>query len=60
MGLRTEKNFVQANALDVVMAVPRKPARNLVDDRHGDKFPVDPSGLTPKYMLKKVCLLVAR
>ncbi len=54
MGTRTEKNFVQTNALDVVMTVPKKPERNIVDDRFGDKFPIDPSGLTPKYMFKKV------
>ncbi|CAF2377442.1 unnamed protein product [Rotaria sp. Silwood2] len=53
MGARTEKNFIQTNALDVVMTVPRKPERNVVDDRFGDKFPVDPSGLAPKYIFKK-------
>ncbi|CAF0774879.1 unnamed protein product [Rotaria sordida] len=53
MGARTEKNFIQTNALDVVMTVPKKPERNIVDDRYGDKFPIDPSGLTPKYILKK-------
>jgi hypothetical protein len=54
MGVRTEKNFVQTNALDVVMTVPKKPERNIVDDRFGDKFPVDSSGLAPKYIFKKV------
>ena len=56
MGARTEKNFVQTNALDVVMTVPKKPERNIVDDRFGDKFSIDPSGLTPKYVFKKVSL----
>ena len=54
MGTRTEKNFIQSNALDVVMTVPKKAERKLVDDRFGDKFSLDPSGLTPKYLLKKV------
>lgn len=54
MGTRTEKNFVQTNALDVVMTVPKKPERNIVDDRYGDKYPIDQSGLTPKYIFKKV------
>lgn len=54
MGARTEKNFIQTNALDVVMTVPKKPERNVVDDRFGDKFPIDTSGLTPKYVMKKV------
>jgi hypothetical protein len=58
MGARTEKNFVQTNALDVVMTVPKKPERNIVDDRFGDKYPIDTSGLTPKYVLKKVCLFI--
>ncbi|CAF2146833.1 unnamed protein product [Rotaria magnacalcarata] len=53
MGTRTEKNFVQTNALDVVMTVPKKPERNVVDDRFGDKFPIDQSGLAPKYVFKK-------
>jgi len=35
------------------MAVPKKPERNIVDDRFGDKFPIDPSGLLPKYLKKK-------
>ncbi len=54
MGARTEKNFVQTNALDVVMTVPKKPERNIVDDRFGDKYPIDQSGLAPKYIFKKV------
>lgn len=58
MGTRTEKNFIQTNALDVVMTVPKRPERNIVDDRFGDKFPVDPSGLAPRYVLKKVCSLL--
>jgi len=58
MGARSEKNFVQTNALDVVMTVPKKPERNIVDDRFGDKFSIDPSGLTPKYILKKVLIFL--
>lgn len=54
LGTRTEKNFIQTNALDVILTVPKKPERNIVDDRHGDKFPVDPSGLKPRYIFKKV------
>lgn len=54
MAMKTEKNFIQSNALDAAMAVPKKPQRNIVDDRFGDKFPVDPSGLAPKYVTKKV------
>lgn len=53
-GVRTEKNFIQTNALDAVLTVPKKPARNVVDDRFGDKFAIDSSGLAPKYIFKKV------
>jgi len=56
MGARTEKNFIQTNALDVVMTVPKKPERNVVDDRFGDKFRIDSSGLAPRYVLKKVLI----
>lgn len=54
MGAKTEKNFIQSNALDAALAVPKKPERNIVDDRRGDKFPLDQSGLAPKYVMKKV------
>lgn len=50
MGVRIEKN--------VAITVPKKPKRNIVDDRFGDKFAVDPSGLTPKYIFKKVTILL--
>ena len=39
------------------MAVPKKPENNMVDTRHGDKFPLYPSGLAPVYVKKKVSLL---
>lgn len=51
---KTEKNFIQLNALEVVMAVPKQPEKNRVDDRHGDKFLLENSGLIPKYLKKKV------
>jgi len=36
------------------MSVAKKPERNIVDNRYGNKFSIDPSGLIPKYILKKV------
>lgn len=36
------------------MAVPKKPEKSLVDTRKGDKFSLDPSGLAPVYVKKKV------
>ena len=53
LGVKTHKNFISQNAVDTIMAVPKKPERNMVDTRKGDKFPVDPSGLAPVYIKKK-------
>jgi hypothetical protein len=53
LGTKTNKNFISQNAVDTIMAVPRKPERNTVDTRKGDKYSVDPSGLTPLYVKKK-------
>ena len=58
MAVRSEKNFIQSNALDVVLTVPKRAERKFVDDRFGDTFSLDPSGLTPKYLMKKVPSLV--
>jgi hypothetical protein len=56
LGLKTNKNFVAQNAVDTIMTVPKKPEKNMVDTRKGDKFSLDPSGLTPVYVKKKVKL----
>ncbi|CAF0774141.1 unnamed protein product [Brachionus calyciflorus] len=53
LGIKTNKNFISQNAVDTIMAVPKKPEKNLVDTRKGDKFPLDPSGLAPVYVKKK-------
>ena len=54
MGIKTTKNFITTNAVENIMAVPKKPAANTVDTRHGDTFPLENSGLVPKYRQKKV------
>ena len=54
LGIKTNKNFISQNAVDTIMTVPKKPENNLVDTRHGDKFPLYPSGLAPVYIKKKV------
>lgn len=54
LGVKTNKNFVSQNAVDAIMAVPKKPEKNLVDTRKGHKFSLDPSGLEPVYIKKKV------
>lgn len=54
LGIKTNKNFISQNAVDTIMAVPKNPEKALVDTRKGDKFPLDPSGLVPLYVKKKV------
>jgi hypothetical protein len=53
MGIKTTKNFITTNAVENIMAVPKKPATNFADTRHGDTFPLEESGLVPKYRTKK-------
>jgi hypothetical protein len=53
LGVKTSKNFVSQNAVDAIMAVPKRPEKNVVDTRRGDKFPLDPSGLAPVYIKKR-------
>ncbi|XP_043546410.1 enkurin isoform X2 [Chiloscyllium plagiosum] len=53
MGLRTKKNFVQANVVDVQMAVPKKPVPIIVDTRKGNKILLEPSGLLPTLLYRK-------
>ncbi|RNA39545.1 enkurin [Brachionus plicatilis] len=53
LGIKTNKNFISQNAVDTIMAVPKKPEKNFVDTRKGDKFKIEPSGLEPVYVKKK-------
>ena len=54
MGLKTTKNFITQNAVENIMSVPKKPQKNFVDTRSGDKQPLEPSGMEPKFLKKKV------
>jgi len=54
LGLKTNKNFITQNAIENIMAVPKKPEKNYADTRKGDKHPLEPSGLEPKFVHKKV------
>ena len=54
MGLKTTKNFITQNAVENIMSVTKKPEKNYADTRIGDKHPLDPSGLEPHYIHKKV------
>lgn len=53
MGFKSDKNFISTNAIDNIMSVPKKPAANYADTRHGATHALEPSGLTPKYLSKK-------
>ncbi|NXY09285.1 ENKUR protein, partial [Pteruthius melanotis] len=51
--IRIKKNFINKNAVAVIKGVPKKPRPFCVDTRQGDKYPLEPSGLVPKYIKKK-------
>jgi len=53
MGIKTTKDFIKQNAVENIMSVPKKPAKNFVDTKKGDKQPLQPSGLEPVYVHKK-------
>ena len=65
MGIKSNKNFINTNAVENIMSVPKKPAANFADTKHGATHPLEPSGLTPKYVNKKdygktPCYLIKR
>jgi len=53
MGLKTNKNFINQNAVENIMSTAKKPAKKYADTRNGDKFPLEPSGLEPHFLHKK-------
>ncbi|TRZ04042.1 hypothetical protein DNTS_006378 [Danionella cerebrum] len=53
MGLYNDKNFIRTNAVENIMAVPKKPQPAYADTKKGDKQPLENSGLVPKYIKKK-------
>lgn len=53
MGIRTNKNFINTNAVENIMSVPKKPLPKFVDTRRGDNNLLDASGLVPKYIKKE-------
>ncbi|CAK8698353.1 unnamed protein product [Clavelina lepadiformis] len=52
LGIRTNKNFINTNAVENIMSVPKKPLPKFVDTRRGDNNFLEPSGLVPKYTKK--------
>ncbi|NXU55812.1 ENKUR protein, partial [Turnix velox] len=53
MGIKSEKNFVNTNAVAATTGLPKKPQPIYVDRRQGDKYLLETSGLVPKYIKKK-------
>uniref|UniRef100_H2YHV6 Enkurin domain-containing protein n=1 Tax=Ciona savignyi TaxID=51511 RepID=H2YHV6_CIOSA len=52
LGIRTNKNFINTNAVENIMSVTKKPLPKFVDTRCGDNNLLEPSGLVPKYTKK--------
>ncbi|XP_070623257.1 enkurin-like [Erythrolamprus reginae] len=53
MGVQSEKNFVSANVAEAIMAVAKKPVHACVDQRRGEKFLLEDSGLVQRFLKKK-------
>uniref|UniRef100_A0A670ZCN4 Enkurin domain-containing protein n=1 Tax=Pseudonaja textilis TaxID=8673 RepID=A0A670ZCN4_PSETE len=53
MGIQSEKNFIHTNVAEAIMAVAKKPLHACVDQRRGDKYLLEGSGLVQKYLKKK-------
>ena len=55
MGQKTDKNFIRDNAYQTITAVPKKPVAQYIDSTHGkgNRFPLEESGLVPKFSTKK-------
>ncbi|CBY11367.1 unnamed protein product [Oikopleura dioica] len=51
--LRSKKDFITKNALDVINARQRMPTEKIVDDVNGQADKIECSGLVPKYTKKK-------
>lgn len=57
MGLKTSKNFITNNAVQNITSVPRMPQKVYVDTRGGHKNLLEPSGLEPVYVHRKVTFI---
>lgn len=53
LGLKTTKNFISNNAVEVITAVPRQPAKKFADTRTGAIHDLTPSGLEPVFVHRK-------
>ncbi|KFP30392.1 Enkurin, partial [Colius striatus] len=53
MGIKSNKNFITANAVAAITGMPKKAQPMYVDRRQGEKYLLETSGLVPKYIFKK-------
>ncbi|XP_027013636.1 enkurin [Tachysurus fulvidraco] len=53
MNVHTKRDIVRSNAVENIMAVPRKPRPAQAYTRHGDKVLLENSGLVPKFTRKE-------
>jgi len=52
LGIRTNKNFINTNAVENIMSVSKKPLPKYVDTKNGDTKLLETSGMFPKYTKK--------
>ncbi|KAG7336427.1 hypothetical protein KOW79_001120 [Hemibagrus wyckioides] len=52
-GVHSKRDFVRSNAMENIMAVPRKPQPAHTHTKHGDTELLENSGLVPKYIRKE-------
>merc|ERR1739841_68815 len=52
-GVKSNKNFINSNAVENIMSVPKQPACNYVDSKDGTIHNLETSGRTPCYTKKK-------
>lgn len=53
MGTHSNKDFIKDNTIKNLRTAPRQPLPTYVDTKHGDRQPLERSGLVPKYSMKK-------
>ena len=53
MGTKTDKNFIKSNAMENINSTAKKSDPKYVDSQSGTSHTLDPSGLVPKFVMKK-------
>ncbi|CAI9727695.1 Hypothetical predicted protein [Octopus vulgaris] len=52
-GMKTTKNFITENAIEIITSLPKKVTQKYCDTRNGDKHLLLPSGIKPLFIQKK-------